>query len=196
VCGRVDGRVFPPLSRTQRGLGGSEVHFQVADSISELRAPYWRYATLFWLCAVAFRRYFGLFSRNASPSGRYWTPFRRCAAHFAVARLRFGLARRVFWLRCSRFEVTSLPFGVAGRRRRCCAAFSVVGAAFERSGLRMRMWLAVSEYSMAGESNGAPDRTRTCSLRLRRPSLYPIELRARSLRSANCRMAGFQNCRK
>ena len=29
-----------------------------------------------------------------------------------------------------------------------------------------------------GESNGAPDRIRTCGLRLRRPTLYPAELRA------------------
>src|SRR5207248_2904611 len=29
--------------------------------------------------------------------------------------------------------------------------------------------------------NGAPDRIRTCGLRLRRPSLYPAELRARSM---------------
>ncbi len=29
--------------------------------------------------------------------------------------------------------------------------------------------------------SGAPDRNRTCNLRFRRPSLYPVELRAHSL---------------
>jgi hypothetical protein len=32
------------------------------------------------------------------------------------------------------------------------------------------------------ECNGAPDRIRTCGLRLRRPTLYPAELRAREHR--------------
>src|SRR6516164_5437726 len=42
---------------------------------------------------------------------------------------------------------------------------------------------------------GAPDRTRTCSLRLRRPSLYPIELRARRIAIMQCRMAALQSGR-
>src|SRR6476469_2828071 len=33
-------------------------------------------------------------------------------------------------------------------------------------------------------SNGIPDRSRTCNLRLRRPTLYPIELRGRIEASA------------
>ena len=37
--------------------------------------------------------------------------------------------------------------------------------------------LAWNSESMQGLS-GAPDRTRTCNLRLRRPLLYPVELRA------------------
>jgi hypothetical protein len=60
--------------------------------------------------------------------------------------------------------------------------------------LMTAVWVATTEYnasqkrrrvparpqSRARAKVGAPDRTRTCSLRLRRPSLYPIELRARS----------------
>ncbi len=37
-------------------------------------------------------------------------------------------------------------------------------------------WLAMSESALADESNGAPSRTRTCDLQLRRLSLYPVEL--------------------
>ena len=33
----------------------------------------------------------------------------------------------------------------------------------------------------AAEAGGAPDRIRTCGLRLRRPTLYPAELRAQTI---------------
>ena len=36
-----------------------------------------------------------------------------------------------------------------------------------------------NHLSYTHHSYGAPDRTRTCNLRLRRPLLYPVELRAR-----------------
>jgi hypothetical protein len=51
-----------------------------------------------------------------------------------------------------------------------------------RSGFGHDPWLAMSELrimsSPSRESNGAPDRDRTYNLWLRRPTLYPIELRA------------------
>src|SRR6186713_1906753 len=43
--------------------------------------------------------------------------------------------------------------------------------------------LRLAEGESQGESNGAPGRIRTCGLWLRRPTLYPAELRARTRRS-------------
>src|SRR6188508_273154 len=50
--------------------------------------------------------------------------------------------------------------------------FDMVVARHERA-------LRLAEGESQGESNGAPGRIRTCGLWLRRPTLYPAELRAR-----------------
>src|SRR6188508_1829513 len=54
--------------------------------------------------------------------------------------------------------------------------FDMVVARHERA-------LRLAEGESQGESNGAPGRIRTCGLWLRRPTLYPAELRARTRRS-------------
>src|SRR5688572_30800900 len=42
------------------------------------------------------------------------------------------------------------------------------------------------------DQGGAPDRIRTCGLRLRRPTLYPAELRARAVHGRLARPAGLE----
>src|ERR1035437_7946990 len=49
--------------------------------------------------------------------------------------------------------------------------------------LRLRFFLRAKSANSLG--NGAPGRTRTCDPRLRRPVLYPPELRARTARPAD-----------
>ena len=49
----------------------------------------------------------------------------------------------------------------------------------------------VTRLSPEGRKSGAPDRIRTCGLRLRRPSLYPAELRARGKKLESYQIARF-----
>ena len=50
----------------------------------------------------------------------------------------------------------------------------------EKSQLQMRFGFG-TRVSLDGELNGAPGRIRTCGLWLRRPTLYPAELRAQPI---------------
>jgi hypothetical protein len=81
-----------------------------------------------------------------------------------------------------RREASLLPLSRAATRsatRTCCHAVCHA----EIDGLRrpVRVWdgRLIRHFSKQSKRIGAPDRVRTCGLRLRRPSLYPAELRAR-----------------
>jgi hypothetical protein len=71
--------------------------------------------------------------------------------------------------------------------RRVGPSVRVAGASEPVAGASISDWKEVGNLNEGSTLKvGAPDRTRTCSLRLRRPSLYPIELRARRGRVSDC----------
>src|SRR5262249_4059968 len=94
----------------------------------------------------------------------------RGIANRSIETAKTGSAARIcIYIRCIPPDPPSLRWSFGGQTGLGTARGSAASRAASRE-LLARDQLA--------KRAGAPDRTRTCSLRLRRPTLYPIELRA------------------